>query len=693
MTKTHMHANAVNPIEIFVRNATRGRHPVPLVETGYDVTFDAGFAVIEARRVFRNDEPKSIEAVLTFPMPVAAAVFDLEARIGGRTLRAKAKRRAAARESYEAGIDAGKASMLHEELMPGIHMLSVGQVGPGATIEIVTRFAMVAADVGGKSTLRIPLTVGQVYGCTGLSDLDELTHAPSAAMAALKIFAPGATCALDGRAMPHGEAQVSLARPIDLSFSDWRARDIEAHAADGRRVRLNVTPAPAGRGAIDAAILVDHSTSMAEAAASGPRQPTKHQALVATLNAVADTLGHGDHVDLWQFNTSVTRIGATPRGSRTAPGAIAAEFQVLAARLAPPTSGTEIGGALDAVVAHSEARDVLLITDGKSHAIDVQKHAMSGRRFSVLLVGEDSLDAHVGRLAALTGGELFVASSADLAAALTAAFSALRRPADSAPPAASAEISNRVTRTASGMTIAAAWATSRTAVPPHASVMERAVAAYAAYLLLPSLPEEAAAALAEAEGLVSHLTSLVLVDMAGATQETLPETRKVALPTPATQLMFAASAPCDAVLTDGNDMLIGGSGVDMAHDGGDDLLFTTPAPLRRLRKASVARIARPASHPPADRLLSLARSIEWSKAASLAKIELGTLPPDVVAEIMALARTTEIVALATTLALDPRAVVIALAALSVAKSDRAAARVLRALLGGRPESALVLAAA
>ena len=61
---------------------------------------------------------------------------------------------------------------------------------------------------------------------------------------------------------------------------------------------------------------------------------------------------------------------------------------------------------------------MLLVTDGKSHELDVQALARTGHRFSVVLVGEDSLEANVGHLAALTRGEIFVAGGADLAEVL-----------------------------------------------------------------------------------------------------------------------------------------------------------------------------------------------------------------------------------------------------------------------------------
>jgi Vault protein inter-alpha-trypsin domain/von Willebrand factor type A domain len=369
----------VNPIDVFVDRHISGdrQRAVPLVDTAYDVVFEAGLAVIEARRVFRNDETSSIEAVLTFPMPVHAAVFDLEAKIGTRVLRAKAQRNQVARTSYEKGIDEGKASVLHEELLPGIHMLSVGQVGAGATIEVISRFAMAASHAGDRSTLRIPLTVGDVYGHSNLSDVDDLVHTPSEAFARLKVSALGTTIALDGQPMVDGEARVSLARPIDLAFSGWAARELEGRAADGRRVRLSIAPSTATAAPIDVAIAVDHSGSMGERSAMGKTDVTKHQAVVATLNKIAGHLSSGDHVDLWEFDTTVNRIGST-RDQHDDRFELSDKFSALISRLNGPSGGTEIGTALATISTKSTAQNILLLTDGKSHALDVQMLAAPG---------------------------------------------------------------------------------------------------------------------------------------------------------------------------------------------------------------------------------------------------------------------------------------------------------------------------
>ena len=128
-------------------------------------------------------------------------------------------------------------------------------------------------------------------------------------------------------------------------------------------------------------------------------------------------------VDLWEFDDALTFVGSTRAGEKRQ-----ADLATLVRALSGPRGGTEIGNSLDRVLTRSKARDVLLITDGKSHALDVQALAQRGRRISAVLVGEDSLEANVGHLAALTGGEFFVAAGADLVAALESAVRSLKAP-------------------------------------------------------------------------------------------------------------------------------------------------------------------------------------------------------------------------------------------------------------------------
>ena len=161
----------------------------------------------------------------------------------------------------------------------------------------------------------------------------------------------------------------------------------------------------------------------------------------------------------------------------------------------------------------------------------------SGRRFSVILIGEDSLDAHVGHLAALTGGQIFVAPDSGAAPAILSALGAMRLPHRIQPPLEGAPVT--ASARMGGMEVQARWSGVPAEDTPsgeapgedragdmpgdasgntsgNADTAEaRIVGAVAAVLVLPRMAEDAAIACAEAHGIVCHLTSLVLVDDAG----------------------------------------------------------------------------------------------------------------------------------------------------------------------------------
>jgi hypothetical protein len=58
------------------------KRPIPLVATRFNVDLNHGLATVSATRIFKNAEETSIEATITFPVPVHAVLFSLTARIG-----------------------------------------------------------------------------------------------------------------------------------------------------------------------------------------------------------------------------------------------------------------------------------------------------------------------------------------------------------------------------------------------------------------------------------------------------------------------------------------------------------------------------------------------------------------------------------------------------------------------------------
>ena len=143
--------------------------PLSLVHTKIDVRIHGGLAVVTTERLFRNAEATSIEATITFPVPVHATLVRLTARIGDRELVAVALARDAARETYEEAIDRGKTTVLHEEVLRGVHQLCVGHVPPGAQVAVRSTWVDALSRHTKGTLLRIPTTVGEIYGRSPLA--------------------------------------------------------------------------------------------------------------------------------------------------------------------------------------------------------------------------------------------------------------------------------------------------------------------------------------------------------------------------------------------------------------------------------------------------------------------------------------------------------------------------------------------
>ena len=321
----------------------------------------------------------------------------------------------------------------------------------------------------------------------------------------------------------------------------------------------------------------------------------------------------------------------------------------------------------------TSSRDLLLITDGKSHALDVQALAGMGRRISVLLVGEDSLEANVGHLAALTGGELFIAMEADMSGALAAALASLRMP--SRPVEESGRELRAVRR---GARLEVRYGARREVVASEP--LERALAALVAELRLSTLGEEEAAGLAEKEGLVTHLTSLVLVDHASSVVDGIPTMRKVALPDPR-----STRAENDWLGSDGSATR-------------DRIRQIEANALRKLRHPSRSRKLRnfldfdnSHSEPTSgadfmtasmdrDALKETFAKFDWNGVSNRFVVgDLSIVPSDAAKALLRQASREDMIAVAARLGLDPLLLIIGWLAATSAETSRAAARVERAI--------------
>lgn len=668
--------------------------PIPLTATRFSVRILGTLALVTAERRFRNVEKQSIEAVMTFPVPIHAALVGLSAQIGGRRLVAQTQRKAQARERYEVAIDNGQTAVLHEEALRGIHMISVGHVPPGQTVAVQGLWVMPLATGGDGFMLSIPTTVGDIYGRSPLSDSDDLTHAPVLHEAELEVSCDSGHAALLQGRLVAGRARVRLDAPIEILVTDAAVQPLHGVAADGRAVELTVAPAPGGEHDLDIVLLQDTSGSMEEPASGRcndrGRVATKHEVALHGLQQAAAQLRRTDRVDVWAFNSTARYLG-----SGVGPAAVGRAL----AGLEQPGSGTDLQPAIEAVLDQHGEADVLLVTDGKSHALDVHTVARQGGRFTVVLVGEDSLAANVGHLAALTGGQIFVSSGLDLPEVLQRAIASMRAPRlrqDRVPRGLAVSTAEAL---AGGMRIAARWSLPRRASPVPYVEVSRAVAAYAAWLALPCLEEEDAAVLAEAEGVVCHLTAMVLMDEAGEAQEGLPAQRKVPLMTPRTaqsqrylRAVASPEMPMMSVPLPPSDLGLDGPQFCLRAAPTKDGVFRkdrsprkarAAAPSERAWPAALGRLGRLLRRQPAPNLQRLQGQVDWSRNpdALLRGAWYGNLPPDVLAALQEVAQLTEVQQLAVALGITPEIVALALLARAEAGADRGAARLARAVLG------------
>jgi vault protein inter-alpha-trypsin-like protein/VWA domain-containing protein len=669
------HRIDLNPLAQFNNGAVARiggiEKPIPLTATRIEVKIRGGLATVATERTFRNQEDCSIEATMTFPVPVDAVLHALSARIDGRHLVAAAQARSSARATYEDALDRGKTAVLHEELLRGIHMLSVGHVRSGGEVAVTSVWTAPLTFAGATPTLRIPTTVGEIYGRSPLADCDDLVAGGPVHTATLSIACRDGVATLHGGGLADGIHTVPLDRPIDIAVQGSSPRTLAGIAADGRTVTLDLEPVPQSERTLDADLLVDRSSSMAETADGDAetRNLSKFNVMTAALAAAADRLHPGDRIRLFEFNNDVRMIG-----TGTGPDAC----KRLVRKIRGPSGGTETGKALLEIAADPCSGNVVIVTDGKTYALDVQQFTRSGLRVTAVLVGEDALDANVSNLAGVTGGQVFVSAGCDADTAILAALNAARMPHTMTLPISGAP--TRIETCRRGARVTAAWG-GKTDVTADAEA--RAIAAFAASLAIPAMEEHDAAQLAEAEGLVCHLTSLVLVDEAAETQQGIPATRKVALSTPRTDVVaFAAMADVARSLP-GPEV----SRVRMATSAQAPVTgFDVVGKIRSLVKH---RSGPAPTRPPAADFRQTAGRIDWDSHPDLLRQgDLSGLDADVADLIRAAAALPAIRAFASQHALDPIVAVIYLMARNAAATSRSAARLARALLGSASPEAM-----
>ena len=382
---------------------------IPMQSTNIAIEITSGVATVRTQRVFRNSEDVAIEAVLTMPVGFDAVVTGLSATVDDRRLVAIAKTQSAARNDYEGAIDRGKMAILHEEVLKGVHTLSVAQLAPGKEVMVELETVTAMACIAGEPFLRIPTTVGQIYGTSPLMPADDLITSSQVHFTAnlSATCDQGIATLSDGAIISEGEpVEVILDKAIEVRVSGGDFGKLFGRSATGQLVELELSPTKATDDLLNIAILVDRSGSTGSRV--GYHAATVWSAMRDGLSSALLRLQFKDQISVWQFDNECQHLG-----SSTGPS-----VAKLIRKLGRPEGGTELSGAVNKLLA-AGVRDILVLTDGQTWAHEVEELKSKEARISAILVGDDSLDANIGHLCAMTGGQVFYAPGEDVTKAIT----------------------------------------------------------------------------------------------------------------------------------------------------------------------------------------------------------------------------------------------------------------------------------
>ena len=126
---------------LLYRSPVSGRYEsVPLLHTDAAIDVRGLVAAATVTQQYANSSAEPIEAVYVFPLPHAAAVYDMEIHIGNRVIRSEIRERQEAKRVYDAAKAAGKRAALLEEERPNIFTTSIANIMPGDHIDVQLRY-------------------------------------------------------------------------------------------------------------------------------------------------------------------------------------------------------------------------------------------------------------------------------------------------------------------------------------------------------------------------------------------------------------------------------------------------------------------------------------------------------------------------------------------------------------------------
>lgn len=156
-------APAPAPAGLFAVAKDGERRPLVLAHTEVDARVDGNLARVTVTQRFENPFPKPLEAVYAFPLPENAAVDEMRMRVGGRVIVGFIKKRAEAKQIYDAAKAEGKTAALLDQERDNLFTQKVANILPGEQIEVTIAYSDALRFEGDAYQFHFPTGVGPRY--------------------------------------------------------------------------------------------------------------------------------------------------------------------------------------------------------------------------------------------------------------------------------------------------------------------------------------------------------------------------------------------------------------------------------------------------------------------------------------------------------------------------------------------------
>ena len=366
---------------------------------------------------YRNESPKTIEAVYTFPLAWEATVDSFAVIRDGVRHVAKAMEKRQAESRYEETLEKGEAPAMLEYNSMGLCTVNVGRIEPGESLEVEIGFTKLLEWRGGEVRITVPTVIGNRYSRDGsqggLLPHQQVETSVSASYPVHATFRLSGGLERARISVPgqNSSVQVSEDAAIVTVSGGFADRDLVITAQTGA-LPPSAIAAPDGKGW--AVIATGYAPAAKETAplrlkllvdCSGSMSGRPIEQARDALRAIGSVLSEDDQVSLTCFGSEAKNmtgrklLSATKRFMRQTLNPAIEEVEA-------DMGGTEMLAGLEKAIAVQGDGDILIITDGDIWEAEKMIEAAKRCAHRIFLIGVGTSPAGnlLERIARETGG-------------------------------------------------------------------------------------------------------------------------------------------------------------------------------------------------------------------------------------------------------------------------------------------------